>query len=105
MISILGNFQTNNFNEIFQFIILLCSILCSPLSVEYIKSTRVSLICIHTKGGMFLCKLGSIIATRQRITKQQLAITCLIMNSALLIQIRFAYMLFIRIRIIYSTGI
>ncbi|RYR15796.1 hypothetical protein Ahy_B04g072731 [Arachis hypogaea] len=28
MISFSGNFQTNNFNEIFQFLILLCSTLC-----------------------------------------------------------------------------
>ncbi|XLT88248.1 hypothetical protein HN873_010001 [Arachis hypogaea] len=34
MISFSGNFQTNNFNEIFQFLILLCSTLCIPLSVE-----------------------------------------------------------------------
>ena len=37
MISFSGNFQTNNFNEIFQFLILLCSTLCIPLSVEYIE--------------------------------------------------------------------
>ncbi|KAL2921506.1 NAD(P)H-quinone oxidoreductase subunit 2 B chloroplastic [Bienertia sinuspersici] len=43
MISISGNFQTNNFNEIFQFLILLCSSLCIPLSVEYIKCTELAL--------------------------------------------------------------
>ncbi|KAJ6823842.1 RNA polymerase beta'' chain [Iris pallida] len=36
IISFSGNFQPNNFNEIFQFLILLCSTLCIPLSVEYI---------------------------------------------------------------------
>ncbi|RYR53088.1 hypothetical protein Ahy_A06g027977 [Arachis hypogaea] len=39
MISFSGNFQTNNFNKIFQFLILLCSTLCISLSVEYIKCT------------------------------------------------------------------
>ena len=37
IISFSGNFQTNNFNEIFQFLILLCSTLCIPLSVEYLE--------------------------------------------------------------------
>uniref|UniRef100_A0A3Q7GUQ8 Uncharacterized protein n=1 Tax=Solanum lycopersicum TaxID=4081 RepID=A0A3Q7GUQ8_SOLLC len=39
-----GNFQTNNFNKIFQFLILLCSTLCIPLSVEYIKCTNMAII-------------------------------------------------------------
>ncbi|KAL2924444.1 NAD(P)H-quinone oxidoreductase subunit 2 B chloroplastic [Bienertia sinuspersici] len=52
MISFSGNFQTNNFNEIFQFLILLCSTLCIPLSVEYIESTL---------GGMFLCGANDLI--------------------------------------------
>nr|QQL92295.1 NADH dehydrogenase subunit 2 [Eustoma grandiflorum]QQL92309.1 NADH dehydrogenase subunit 2 [Eustoma grandiflorum] len=43
MISFSGNFQTNNFNEIFQFLILLCSTLCIPLSVEYIECTEMSI--------------------------------------------------------------
>ncbi|XLT69139.1 hypothetical protein HN873_025578, partial [Arachis hypogaea] len=43
MISFSGNFQTNNFNEIFQFLILLCSTLCIPLSVEYIECTEMAL--------------------------------------------------------------
>uniref|UniRef100_A0A3Q7HPL3 NAD(P)H-quinone oxidoreductase subunit 2 N-terminal domain-containing protein n=1 Tax=Solanum lycopersicum TaxID=4081 RepID=A0A3Q7HPL3_SOLLC len=34
MISFSGNFQKNNFNEIFQFLILLCSTLCIPLSLS-----------------------------------------------------------------------
>ncbi|AES82671.1 NADH dehydrogenase subunit B, putative [Medicago truncatula] len=40
MISFSGNFQTNNFNEIFQFLILLSSTLCIPLSVEYIECVK-----------------------------------------------------------------
>lgn len=47
MISFSGNFQTNNFNEIFQFLILLCSTLCIPLSVEYIECTEMSITEIH----------------------------------------------------------
>ncbi|KAJ8420114.1 hypothetical protein Cgig2_030513 [Carnegiea gigantea] len=43
MISFSGNFQTNNLNEIFQFLILLCSTLCIPLSVEYIECTEMAL--------------------------------------------------------------
>nr|YP_010587877.1 NADH-plastoquinone oxidoreductase subunit 2 [Zannichellia palustris]WAB46497.1 NADH-plastoquinone oxidoreductase subunit 2 [Zannichellia palustris] len=61
MISFSGNFQTNNFNEIFQFLILLCSTLCIPLSVEYIECTEMAItefllfILTATLGGMFLC--------------------------------------------------
>ncbi|KAI4962841.1 hypothetical protein ZWY2020_025266 [Hordeum vulgare] len=43
IISFSGNFQTNNFNEIFQFLILLCSTLCIPLSVEYIECTEMAI--------------------------------------------------------------
>nr|UZC36959.1 NADH dehydrogenase subunit 2 [Pteridophyllum racemosum] len=61
MISFSGNFQRNNFNEIFQFLILLCSTLCIPLSVEYIECTEMAitefllLVLTATLGGMFLC--------------------------------------------------
>nr|WPN87144.1 NADH dehydrogenase subunit B [Jasminum nudiflorum]WPN87160.1 NADH dehydrogenase subunit B [Jasminum nudiflorum] len=61
MISFSGNFQTNNFNEIFQFLILLCSTLCIPLSVEYIECTEMPItefllfVLTATLGGMFLC--------------------------------------------------
>nr|YP_010475531.1 NADH dehydrogenase subunit 2 [Corydalis mucronata]YP_010475556.1 NADH dehydrogenase subunit 2 [Corydalis mucronata]UVH69818.1 NADH dehydrogenase subunit 2 [Corydalis mucronata]UVH69843.1 NADH dehydrogenase subunit 2 [Corydalis mucronata]UVV35576.1 NADH dehydrogenase subunit 2 [Corydalis mucronata]UVV35586.1 NADH dehydrogenase subunit 2 [Corydalis mucronata] len=61
MIRFSGNFQTNNFNEIFQFLILLCSTLCIPLSVEYIECTEMALtefllfVVTATLGGMFLC--------------------------------------------------
>nr|YP_008994529.1 NADH-plastoquinone oxidoreductase subunit 2 [Hypseocharis bilobata]YP_008994543.1 NADH-plastoquinone oxidoreductase subunit 2 [Hypseocharis bilobata]AGV02958.1 NADH-plastoquinone oxidoreductase subunit 2 [Hypseocharis bilobata]AGV02972.1 NADH-plastoquinone oxidoreductase subunit 2 [Hypseocharis bilobata] len=61
MISFSGNFQTNNFNEIFQFLILLCSTLCIPISVEYIECTEMAItefllfILTATLGGMFLC--------------------------------------------------
>nr|UDY69592.1 NADH-plastoquinone oxidoreductase subunit 2 [Kelloggia chinensis]UDY69607.1 NADH-plastoquinone oxidoreductase subunit 2 [Kelloggia chinensis] len=61
MISFSGNFQTNNFNEIFQFLILLCSTLCIPLSVEYIECTEMArtefllFVLTATLGGMFLC--------------------------------------------------
>nr|YP_009873167.1 NADH-plastoquinone oxidoreductase subunit 2 [Acer henryi]YP_009873187.1 NADH-plastoquinone oxidoreductase subunit 2 [Acer henryi]YP_009873431.1 NADH-plastoquinone oxidoreductase subunit 2 [Acer sutchuenense subsp. tienchuanense]YP_009873451.1 NADH-plastoquinone oxidoreductase subunit 2 [Acer sutchuenense subsp. tienchuanense]QOX09953.1 NADH-plastoquinone oxidoreductase subunit 2 [Acer platanoides]QOX10036.1 NADH-plastoquinone oxidoreductase subunit 2 [Acer negundo]QKT28134.1 NADH-plastoqui len=67
MISFSGNFQTNNFNEIFQFLILLCSTLCIPLSVEYIECTEMAItefllfILTATLGGMFLCGANDLI--------------------------------------------
>nr|YP_010887362.1 NADH dehydrogenase subunit B [Spergularia marina]YP_010887378.1 NADH dehydrogenase subunit B [Spergularia marina]WJJ44585.1 NADH dehydrogenase subunit B [Spergularia marina]WJJ44601.1 NADH dehydrogenase subunit B [Spergularia marina] len=67
MISFSGNFQTNNFTEIFQFLILLCSTLCIPLSVEYIECTEMALtefllfVLTATLGGMFLCGANDLI--------------------------------------------
>nr|YP_010629069.1 NADH dehydrogenase subunit 2 [Begonia henrilaportei]YP_010629084.1 NADH dehydrogenase subunit 2 [Begonia henrilaportei]WBN95971.1 NADH dehydrogenase subunit 2 [Begonia henrilaportei]WBN95972.1 NADH dehydrogenase subunit 2 [Begonia henrilaportei] len=67
MISFSGNFQTNNFNEIFQFLILLCSTLCIPLSVEYIECTEIAItefllfVLTATLGGMFLCGANDLI--------------------------------------------
>nr|YP_009240128.1 NADH-plastoquinone oxidoreductase subunit 2 [Sciadopitys verticillata]AMO00713.1 NADH-plastoquinone oxidoreductase subunit 2 [Sciadopitys verticillata]BAW34547.1 NADH-plastoquinone oxidoreductase subunit 2 [Sciadopitys verticillata]BCK60716.1 NADH-plastoquinone oxidoreductase subunit 2 [Sciadopitys verticillata] len=67
MISFLGNFQTNNFNEIFRFLILLCTILCIPLSVEYIHCTKMAItefllfILIAALGGMFLCGANDLV--------------------------------------------
>nr|YP_010873711.1 NADH-plastoquinone oxidoreductase subunit 2 [Justicia mollissima]YP_010873726.1 NADH-plastoquinone oxidoreductase subunit 2 [Justicia mollissima]WGV35017.1 NADH-plastoquinone oxidoreductase subunit 2 [Justicia mollissima]WGV35032.1 NADH-plastoquinone oxidoreductase subunit 2 [Justicia mollissima] len=67
MISFSGNFQMNNFNEIFQFLILLCSTLCIPLSVEYIECTEMAItefllfVLTATLGGMFLCGANDLI--------------------------------------------
>nr|YP_002364541.1 NADH-plastoquinone oxidoreductase subunit 2 [Lolium arundinaceum]YP_002364558.1 NADH-plastoquinone oxidoreductase subunit 2 [Lolium arundinaceum]ACJ70798.1 NADH-plastoquinone oxidoreductase subunit 2 [Lolium arundinaceum]ACJ70816.1 NADH-plastoquinone oxidoreductase subunit 2 [Lolium arundinaceum] len=67
IINFSGNFQTNNFNEIFQFLILLCSTLCIPLSVEYIECTEMAItefllfILTATLGGMFLCGANDLI--------------------------------------------
>nr|YP_010173240.1 NADH dehydrogenase subunit 2 [Medicago secundiflora]QSJ48429.1 NADH dehydrogenase subunit 2 [Medicago secundiflora] len=67
MISFSGNFQTNNFNEIFQFLILLSSTLCIPLSIEYIECTEMAItefllfILTATLGGMFLCSANDLI--------------------------------------------
>nr|QBA67543.1 NADH dehydrogenase subunit 2 [Amphilophium dasytrichum] len=67
MISFSGNFQTNNFNEIFRFLILLCSTLCIPLSVEYIECTEMAntefllFVLTATLGGMFLCGANDLI--------------------------------------------
>ncbi|KAJ8425432.1 hypothetical protein Cgig2_032232 [Carnegiea gigantea] len=67
MISFLGNFQMNNFNEIFPFLILLCSTLCIPLSVEYIECTEMALaefllfVLTTTLGGMFLYDTNDLI--------------------------------------------
>nr|QYB21641.1 NADH-plastoquinone oxidoreductase subunit 2 [Halocarpus bidwillii] len=61
IISFLGNFQMNNFNETFQFLILLCSTLCIPLSVEYIQCTQMPItefllfVLTAALAGMFLC--------------------------------------------------
>nr|YP_009750819.1 NADH-plastoquinone oxidoreductase subunit 2 [Casimiroa edulis]YP_009750834.1 NADH-plastoquinone oxidoreductase subunit 2 [Casimiroa edulis]YP_010395377.1 NADH-plastoquinone oxidoreductase subunit 2 [Dictamnus dasycarpus]YP_010395392.1 NADH-plastoquinone oxidoreductase subunit 2 [Dictamnus dasycarpus]QIJ98202.1 NADH-plastoquinone oxidoreductase subunit 2 [Casimiroa edulis]QIJ98203.1 NADH-plastoquinone oxidoreductase subunit 2 [Casimiroa edulis]UCS09631.1 NADH-plastoquinone oxidoreductase su len=69
MISFSGNFQTNNFNEIFQFLILLCSTLCIPLSVEYIECTEMAItefllfVLTATLGGMFLCGANDLITS------------------------------------------
>ncbi|XBJ19853.1 hypothetical protein VPH35_010775 [Triticum aestivum] len=67
IISFSGNFQTNNFNEIFPFLILLCSTLCIPLSVEYIECTEMAItefllfVLTATLGGMFLCGANDLI--------------------------------------------
>nr|YP_010143197.1 NADH-plastoquinone oxidoreductase subunit 2 [Salomonia cantoniensis]YP_010143215.1 NADH-plastoquinone oxidoreductase subunit 2 [Salomonia cantoniensis]QQL04318.1 NADH-plastoquinone oxidoreductase subunit 2 [Salomonia cantoniensis]QQL04336.1 NADH-plastoquinone oxidoreductase subunit 2 [Salomonia cantoniensis] len=67
MISFSGNFQRNNFNEIFQFLILLGSTLCIPLSVEYIECTEMAItefllfVLTATLGGMFLCSANDLI--------------------------------------------
>nr|YP_009648712.1 NADH dehydrogenase subunit 2 [Casuarina glauca]YP_009648727.1 NADH dehydrogenase subunit 2 [Casuarina glauca]YP_010200044.1 NADH dehydrogenase subunit 2 [Casuarina cunninghamiana]YP_010200060.1 NADH dehydrogenase subunit 2 [Casuarina cunninghamiana]QXF29385.1 NADH dehydrogenase subunit 2 [Casuarina equisetifolia]QDA81688.1 NADH dehydrogenase subunit 2 [Casuarina glauca]QDA81703.1 NADH dehydrogenase subunit 2 [Casuarina glauca]QXF29401.1 NADH dehydrogenase subunit 2 [Casuarina equisetifoli len=67
MISFSGNLQRNNFNEIFQFLILLCSTLCIPLSVEYIECTEMVItefllfVLTATLGGMFLCGANDLI--------------------------------------------
>nr|UUA66333.1 NADH-plastoquinone oxidoreductase subunit 2 [Parnassia nubicola]UUA66334.1 NADH-plastoquinone oxidoreductase subunit 2 [Parnassia nubicola]UUA66423.1 NADH-plastoquinone oxidoreductase subunit 2 [Parnassia nubicola]UUA66424.1 NADH-plastoquinone oxidoreductase subunit 2 [Parnassia nubicola]UUA66513.1 NADH-plastoquinone oxidoreductase subunit 2 [Parnassia nubicola] len=67
MISFSGNFQTNNFNEIFQFLILLSATLCIPLSVEYIECTEMAItefllfVLTATLGGMFLCGANDLI--------------------------------------------
>jgi len=67
MISFSGNFQTNNFIEIFQFLILLCSTLCIPLSVEYIECIEMVItefllfVLTAILGGMFLCDANDLI--------------------------------------------
>jgi NAD(P)H-quinone oxidoreductase subunit 2 len=67
LISFSGNFQTNNFNEIFQFLILLSSTLCIPLSVEYVECTETGVtefilfVLTATLGGMFLCGANDLI--------------------------------------------
>ena len=67
IISFSGNFQRNNFNKIFQFLILLCSTLCIPLSVEYIECTEMVIteylffVLTVTLGGIFLCSANNLI--------------------------------------------
>lgn len=61
IISFSGSFETNTFNKIFQFFILLCSILCIPLSVEYIQYAGMAitefllLILTATLGAILIC--------------------------------------------------
>nr|YP_009732838.1 NADH-plastoquinone oxidoreductase subunit 2 [Diphyscium foliosum]QHU77184.1 NADH-plastoquinone oxidoreductase subunit 2 [Diphyscium foliosum] len=66
-ISFSGNFQGDNFNKIFRIFIALCSILCIPLSIEFIECTKLSItefllfILTATIGGMFLCGANDLI--------------------------------------------
>nr|YP_010188880.1 NdhB [Callicladium imponens]QZJ47683.1 NdhB [Callicladium imponens] len=66
-ISFSGNFQDDNFNRIFQIFLALCSILCIPLSINFIECTKLSIteflifILTATIGGMFLCGANDLI--------------------------------------------
>nr|QWW93165.1 NADH-plastoquinone oxidoreductase subunit 2 [Lunularia cruciata] len=67
IISFLGSFQTDSFNRIFQSFIVFCSILCIPLSIEYIKCTKMAIpeflifILTATVGAMFLCGANDLV--------------------------------------------
>lgn len=67
LISFSGNFQADNFNKIFRIFIALCSILCIPLSIDFIECTKLSIIeflifiLTATIGGMFLCGANDLI--------------------------------------------
>jgi NADH:ubiquinone oxidoreductase subunit 2 (subunit N) len=67
IISFSGNFQADNFNKIFRIFIALCSILCIPLSIDFIECTQLSIIeflvfiLTATIGGMFLCGANDLI--------------------------------------------
>lgn len=67
VISFLGNFQADNFNKIFRIFIALCSILCIPLSIDFIKCTKLAIteflifLLTATIGGMFLCGANDLI--------------------------------------------
>jgi NADH:ubiquinone oxidoreductase subunit 2 (subunit N) len=67
IISFSGDFQTDSFNKIFQIFIGLCSILCIPLSIDFIECTKLSItefiifILTATIGGMFLCGANDLI--------------------------------------------
>nr|QZJ47391.1 NdhB [Bartramia pomiformis] len=66
-ISFSGNFQDDNFSRIFRIFIALCSILCIPLSIDFIECTKLSImeflifILTATIGGMFLCGANDLI--------------------------------------------
>nr|QYB18653.1 NAD(P)H-quinone oxidoreductase subunit 2 [Conocephalum conicum]QYB18740.1 NAD(P)H-quinone oxidoreductase subunit 2 [Conocephalum conicum] len=67
ILTFLGSFETNSFNRIFRSFIALCSILCIPLSIEYIKCTKMPIpefiifILTATVGGMFLCGANDLV--------------------------------------------
>nr|YP_009920469.1 NADH-plastoquinone oxidoreductase subunit 2 [Syntrichia filaris]QMQ99613.1 NADH-plastoquinone oxidoreductase subunit 2 [Syntrichia filaris] len=67
IINFLSSFQADNFNKIFRIFIALCSILCIPLSIDFIKCTKLSIteflifILTATIGGMFLCGANDLI--------------------------------------------
>nr|BDZ75738.1 NADH dehydrogenase subunit B [Fissidens protonematicola] len=67
IISFSGNFQTDSFNKLFRILIILCSILCIPLSFDFIECTKLSIteflifILTATIGGMFLCGANDLI--------------------------------------------
>lgn len=67
IVSFSGNFQTDSFNKIFQIFIGLCSILCIPLSIDFIECTKLLItefiifILTATIGGMFLCGANDLI--------------------------------------------
>nr|YP_009682233.1 NADH-plastoquinone oxidoreductase subunit 2 [Fissidens nobilis]QDQ38646.1 NADH-plastoquinone oxidoreductase subunit 2 [Fissidens nobilis] len=67
IISFSGNFQADSFNKIFRIFLILCSILCIPLSLDFIECTKSSIteflifILTATIGGMFLCGANDLI--------------------------------------------
>jgi len=66
-ISFLGSFQADNFNKIFRIFIALSSLLCIPLSSDFINCIKLSIseflifILTATVGGMFLCGANDLI--------------------------------------------
>nr|YP_009667955.1 NdhB [Jubula hutchinsiae]QCW58731.1 NdhB [Jubula hutchinsiae] len=62
-----SSFQINNFNRIFQIFIVLSSMLCIPLALEYIECTGMPIseflifILTTTVGGMFLCGANDLV--------------------------------------------
>lgn len=67
VISFLGSLETDSFNRIFRSFIELCSILCIPLSIEYIKCIKMPIpeflifILTATIGAMFLCGANDLV--------------------------------------------
>nr|YP_009117807.1 NADH-plastoquinone oxidoreductase subunit 2 [Angiopteris angustifolia]YP_009117825.1 NADH-plastoquinone oxidoreductase subunit 2 [Angiopteris angustifolia]AJE71349.1 NADH-plastoquinone oxidoreductase subunit 2 [Angiopteris angustifolia]AJE71368.1 NADH-plastoquinone oxidoreductase subunit 2 [Angiopteris angustifolia] len=76
-------FQINSFNNIFRLFILICSLLCIPLSIDYIQCTKTALtefllfILTATLGGMFLCCANDLVTIF-------VALECLGLSSYLL---------------------
>nr|YP_009667708.1 NdhB [Schistochila macrodonta]QCW58484.1 NdhB [Schistochila macrodonta] len=68
ILSFSDSFQTNSFNRIFQFFIVLSSLLCIPLALEYIERTRMPIpeflifLLTTTVSGMLLCGANDLIS-------------------------------------------
>lgn len=83
MLAFGGTLQINNFNNIFRLFILICSFLCIPLSLEYIKYAKLPIteflvfLFIATLGSMFLCSANDLLTIF-------IALECLSLSSYLL---------------------
>uniref|UniRef100_UPI0030FF3380 NADH-plastoquinone oxidoreductase subunit 2 n=1 Tax=Equisetum diffusum TaxID=231682 RepID=UPI0030FF3380 len=78
-----GTLQINNFNNIFRLFILICSFLCIPLTLEYIKYTKLPItefmvfLFLATLGSLFLCSANDLLSIF-------IALECLSLSSYLL---------------------
>uniref|UniRef100_UPI0030FF2B9F NADH-plastoquinone oxidoreductase subunit 2 n=1 Tax=Equisetum pratense TaxID=231681 RepID=UPI0030FF2B9F len=83
MLAFNGTLQINNFNNIFRLFILICSFLCIPLTLEYIKYTKLPIteflvfLFIATLGSLFLCSANDLLSIF-------IALECLSLSSYLL---------------------
>nr|YP_007374691.1 NAD(P)H-quinone oxidoreductase subunit 2 [Equisetum hyemale]AGC26607.1 NAD(P)H-quinone oxidoreductase subunit 2 [Equisetum hyemale] len=83
MLAFGGTLQINNFNNIFRLFILICSFLCIPLSLEYIKYAKLPIteflvfLFTATLGSMFLCSANDLLTIF-------IALECLSLSSYLL---------------------
>nr|YP_010488533.1 NADH-plastoquinone oxidoreductase subunit 2 [Japanobotrychium lanuginosum]UAT96960.1 NADH-plastoquinone oxidoreductase subunit 2 [Japanobotrychium lanuginosum] len=66
--TLFGNLQISNFSNIFRLFILICTLLCIPLSVDYIRCAKMAMtefllfVLAATSGGMFLCSVNDLVS-------------------------------------------